>query len=176
MRPVAASDFNPFGGTVFVDWMRMSSYANAGTFTSRVFDASAPVDWHSIQWTASTPAGGGVSISVRTGNTPNPDATWSAFAPVAVPRAAHAELAVHPVPRCADLADPTQTPALEDIIISTGHAPVAVADTATVAGKRQPHLPALRAGQPDVQRHRRRPGRCAARRVGDPDRRTAPRA
>ena len=27
MRPVAASDFNPFGGTVFVDWMRMSPYA-----------------------------------------------------------------------------------------------------------------------------------------------------
>src|SRR5262249_13290360 len=41
MRPVAASDFNPFGGTVFVDWMRMSPYAGAGTFQSRIFDAAS---------------------------------------------------------------------------------------------------------------------------------------
>src|SRR3954453_5267 len=43
MRPIAASHFNPFGRTVFVDWMRMSPYAAAGTFTSRVFDAQGPV-------------------------------------------------------------------------------------------------------------------------------------
>src|SRR4029077_3886671 len=57
MRPVAASDFNPFGGTIFVDWIRMSPYAPTGTFLSRVFDAAAPVSWNSIQWKATTPAG-----------------------------------------------------------------------------------------------------------------------
>src|SRR3954452_6561050 len=131
MRPVAASDFNPFGGTVFVDWMRMSSYAAGGTSTSRVFDAAAPVDWHSIQWTA-TPAAGSVSISVRTGNTPTPDATWSAFAPVAVPGPLALTSQFIQYQAVLTSPDPTATPALEDIIISTGHAPVAVADSAIV--------------------------------------------
>ena len=132
MRPIAASDFNPFGGTVFVDWMRMSPYANAGTFESRVFDATAPVDWHSIQWVAKAPSGTSVAISVRTGNTPTPDGSWSAFIPVAAP----GPLALNSrfIQYRAEMtsSDPNQTPALEDIIISTGHAPVAVADAAIV--------------------------------------------
>src|SRR5262249_38826128 len=82
MRPVAASDFNPFGGTVFVDWMRMSPYAGAGTFQSRIFDAASPVDWHSIQWRGSTPAGSSVGISVPGRNTPTPGATWANFTPI----------------------------------------------------------------------------------------------
>ena len=40
MRPVAASDFDEFGGTVFVDWMRMTPNATPGVFVSRVFDAN----------------------------------------------------------------------------------------------------------------------------------------
>src|SRR3954468_115580 len=66
MRPIAASDFNPFGGTVFVDWMRLSPYTAAGTFTSRVFDAQAPVNWNSIQWTTSA-TGGTAPIGLRAG-------------------------------------------------------------------------------------------------------------
>ena len=57
MRPVAASDFNPFGGIVFVDWMRLSPIATPGAFESRVFDATALVNWKSIQWQADAPAG-----------------------------------------------------------------------------------------------------------------------
>ncbi|HMC69627.1 MAG TPA: Ig-like domain-containing protein, partial [Mycobacteriales bacterium] len=101
------------------------------SFQSRVFDASAPVDWHSIQWTA-TPAGGSVSISVRTGNTPTPDATWSAFAPVAVPGPLALTSQFIQYRAVLTSPDPTATPALEDIIISTGHAPIAVDDSATV--------------------------------------------
>ena len=33
-------------------------------------------------WTADTPAGTGVALSVRTGNTPTPDGSWSGFNPV----------------------------------------------------------------------------------------------
>src|SRR5262249_60201362 len=77
MRPIAASDFNEFGGNVTVNWMRMTPYAANGTFLSRVFDAGSPVDWHSIQWSAVTPVGTSVAIAVRTGSTPVPDATTS---------------------------------------------------------------------------------------------------
>ena len=45
MRPVAASDFNAFSGKIVVDWMRTAPYAASGTFLSRVYDASAVVDW-----------------------------------------------------------------------------------------------------------------------------------
>ena len=34
-------------------------------------------------WTADTPTGTGVALSVRTGNTPTPDGSWSAFTPIA---------------------------------------------------------------------------------------------
>ena len=133
MRPVAASDYNPFGGTVFVDWMRMSPYAGTGSFVSRIFDASSPVNWNSIQWAAKAPAGTGVAIGVRTGNTPTPDATWSAFVPVAAPGPLALTSQFIQYQAVLTSSDPNQTPALEDIIISTGHAPVAVADSAIVA-------------------------------------------
>ena len=131
MRPIAASDFNPFGGTVFVDWMRMSPYTATGTFTSRVFDAQAPVNWNSMQWTASA-AGGNVAIAIRAGNTATPDATWTPFAPVAAPGPLSLTSRFIQYQAALTSSGPAQTPALEDIIISTGHAPVAVADAATV--------------------------------------------
>ncbi len=83
MRPIAASDYNVFGGNIVIDWMRMDPFAPAGTFLSRVFDAESPVDWHTIAWTASstTPES---TISVRMGDTPTPDGTWTAFVPVAL--------------------------------------------------------------------------------------------
>jgi hypothetical protein len=132
MRPVAASDFNPFGGTIFVDWMRMSPYASSGTFYSRIFDAEAPVNWNSIQWKATTPAGTSVAIAVRGGNTAVPDATWSAFAPMS--SGGPIELTSQFIQYRAVLATANVdiTPQLEDIIISTGHAPVANPDSAIV--------------------------------------------
>ena len=131
LRPVAASDFSPFGGSVVVDWMRMTPYATSGSFVSRVFDAHSQVDWKTVTWVDAKPAGTSLAIFVHTGNTPAPDATWSDFAPVAAPGpfTAHSQS----IQYRADLttADVFVTPELSDIIISTDAAPVAVADTAS---------------------------------------------
>ena len=83
MRAIA-SDFNSGGPELSVDWMRMSPYPGSGTFDSRVFDAGRPDrGLGRARWNAATPAGTGIAISVRTGNTPTPDGTWSAFTPIA---------------------------------------------------------------------------------------------
>ena len=52
----------------------MSPYPASGSFDSRVFDAGQSADWGALAWTAATPAGTGVALSVRTGNTPTPGA------------------------------------------------------------------------------------------------------
>jgi hypothetical protein len=85
MRPVAASDFSAFGGTIAVDWMRMTPYATPGTFVSRVYDAGGVVDWQDINWTVAKPDGAEVSISVRSGNVPVPDDSWTDFAVIDAP-------------------------------------------------------------------------------------------
>ena len=82
MRPIA-SDFNTGGGGLTIDWMRMTPYASPGTFTSRVLDAGASANWGTLSYVADIPSGTAVGLSVRHGNTPTPDGTWSAFAPVA---------------------------------------------------------------------------------------------
>jgi hypothetical protein len=60
--------------------MRLGPYAPAGTYTSKVFDATTAATWLTLSWTAATPAGTSVVMSYRTGNTPTPDATWTPFA------------------------------------------------------------------------------------------------
>ena len=54
MRPVA-SDLAG-GGTLSVDWIRMSPYAGSGSYTSRVLDAAA-AHWLALNWTGSQPTG-----------------------------------------------------------------------------------------------------------------------
>ena len=61
----------------------MSPYPGSGSFTSRVLDAGQSADWGALSWTADTPAGTSVALSVRTGNTPTPDGSWSSFTPIA---------------------------------------------------------------------------------------------
>jgi hypothetical protein len=58
------------------------SYLPGGTYTSGVFDAGASALWGQAGWTADTPASTSLTISARTGDTPTPDPTWSAFAPL----------------------------------------------------------------------------------------------
>ena len=84
LRPLA-SDFTVGSGSVSMDWIRMSPYAAAGTFVSRVFDAAQAVDWGGLSWTTETSAGTSVAFFAHHGDTPAPDASWSAFAPVAQP-------------------------------------------------------------------------------------------
>ena len=134
LRPLV-SDVAAGSGSVSVDWIRMSPYAAAGTFVSRVFDATQAVDWGGLSWTTETPAGTSVAFFARHGDTPVPDASWSAFAPVAQPggaiggRSRYAQYRV-------DLAstDPNATPSLTTsrsgtALVPPNHPPVAVADS-----------------------------------------------
>jgi hypothetical protein len=82
MRP-AASDFAAGGLTLKLDWLHMSPFGGSGTFDSRIFDAGTSVPWGSIWWTVDLPAGTALTMATRSGDTPTPDGTWTAFIPVA---------------------------------------------------------------------------------------------
>jgi N,N-dimethylformamidase beta subunit-like protein/uncharacterized protein DUF4082/Big-like domain-containing protein/purple acid phosphatase-like protein len=82
MRPLA-SDLNTGGGNVPVHWLRMSPYATAGTFTSRVLDAGAVADWGRVEAGTTLAAGTGLTLETRSGDTATPDASWSAWQPAA---------------------------------------------------------------------------------------------
>ena len=128
MRPVAASDFNAFSGTITVDWVRMSPYAAAGSFLSRVFDASSVVDWADIRWTAAVPDGTTLSISVRTGMSALPDDTWTAFVPIAAPRLLG--IRSRYIQYRAELTSslPDRTPELLDLVIGSTNPTLTAAD------------------------------------------------
>ena len=81
LRPIV-SDFATGTQAVRVDWLRLTPYATSGTFLSRVIDGGASTDWGVVTWTADLPAGTAVTVSVRSGNTAAPDATWSGFSVV----------------------------------------------------------------------------------------------
>ena len=78
MRPLA-TDFTVGSGSLTLDWLRMTPHATTGTFVSRVLDAGSTTNWGTVSWTAT---GTGIAMSARFGDTPTPDATWTAFAPV----------------------------------------------------------------------------------------------
>jgi hypothetical protein len=56
---------------------------DAGTYESRPFDAGGPARWGSIRWRVDDPASGSTRTEVytRTGNSREPDETWSAWSP-----------------------------------------------------------------------------------------------
>ena len=131
---VIASEFNSGGPELTVDWMRMSPYPGSGAFTSRVFDAGQAADWGALTWNSAAPSGTGVALSVRTGNTPTPDGTWSSFTPIAssgddIPNNSRyvqyrAQL---------NSGDPARTPVLSDV--SIGYAPGADTTAPTISGR-----------------------------------------
>ncbi len=51
----------------------------SGELTSTVHDAGFTSTWGSISWTADVPRGASVRFQVRTGDTEQPDGTWSAW-------------------------------------------------------------------------------------------------
>lgn len=65
-----------------IEWMRLSPYAPAGRFTSRVLDAGAPVAWGGLAWEAGVPDGTGLAMEVRMGATARPGREWSRWRPV----------------------------------------------------------------------------------------------
>lgn len=52
-------------------------FAARGTVVSSVLDAKIISKWGSLRWQADAPVGSSVSIAIRTGNTAEPDETWS---------------------------------------------------------------------------------------------------
>jgi hypothetical protein len=81
MRP-AITDLTVGGGALSVDWIRMTAYAAAGTYTSPVFDAGADVIWQNAAWIAGLPTGTDVKLEIRTGTTALPaagDPSWTEF-------------------------------------------------------------------------------------------------
>jgi hypothetical protein len=130
------SEYNIGGPAVVVDWIRRSPYAASGTFTSRVFDAGVPATWDAMTWTAGTPAGTGLALLVRTGDTAVPDGSWTTFTSVPASGTVVGGTSRY-IQYRADLttADSKVTPALEDIAIACvlcdPTPPPAVADLAT---------------------------------------------
>ncbi len=57
--------------------------ARSGVYESEVFDARSTSIWGELAWKADVPAGAGVEFFARSGNTGDPDATWSEWTPVA---------------------------------------------------------------------------------------------
>lgn len=54
-----------------------NKFAAKGQITSDVLDAKIISRWGALSWKATTPPGTTVTVSVRTGNVAEPDATWS---------------------------------------------------------------------------------------------------
>ena len=137
MRPLV-SDFTTGGPSVVVDWLRMTPYAASGTFLSRIIDAGSPANWGTLSWTGDTPAGTSLVLSVRTGNTPTPDGTWTAFN--TLPNSgASIDGSSRYIQYRAEMVtgDPARTPTLRDVTIGynpvpPNSAPDAMNDTATV--------------------------------------------
>ncbi len=81
MRP-AISDYNNDATPVMVDWFRILPYTASGTFLSRVYDAGATKNWEALSASMELPAGTSIVISVRKGDNPVPNGSWTSFAQV----------------------------------------------------------------------------------------------
>ena len=81
MRPLAANQ-RLGSEPLRIEWMRLSPYAPAGRFTSRVFDAAAQAMWQALTWEAGVPEGTSLTVEVRTGDAPRPGAGWSPWRPL----------------------------------------------------------------------------------------------
>jgi WD40 repeat protein len=66
-----------------------AGYAASGTFESRVFDAQSFASWGRMSWKGETPHGTSIALQARSGNTEDPDRTWSEWGPeIGVPEGA----------------------------------------------------------------------------------------
>ena len=68
--------------------LTLSNPTGSGTFTSRVLDATQAVAWKHARWDATVPSGSRMVVSVRSGNSPRPDASWSGWTAVPAAQAA----------------------------------------------------------------------------------------
>src|SRR5262249_21461252 len=118
--PLLAADWMRMDtGKLIVDWMRLSPYAASGTYTSKVFDAGFSAVWMNANWTAAAATGTGVVVSYRTGNTPTPDASWTAFTTVSAPGGGLAGTSRYFQFKIQETTtQPAKTPAVNDVTIT----------------------------------------------------------
>jgi hypothetical protein len=76
---ILASDLMPDGAALTLGWIHLTPYVARGSFTSRVFDGGRAINWSAVAWEGDEPAGSRVTLSVRSGDTPVPDASWTSF-------------------------------------------------------------------------------------------------
>ena len=62
---VIVSDFNTGGGSLSVDWVRVTPYVSPCTFASRVIDAGELVHWTDLSATGATPTGTSLNFETR---------------------------------------------------------------------------------------------------------------
>src|SRR5204862_8001660 len=114
LRPLA-SDFNLSGAVLSLAWLRTCPYEpTPSIFDSRIFDAQGTVNWSSATWTSNIPAGTSLVVSVRTGDTPVPDGSWTPFNVLSGPGAAiGSESRYLQYPAEMSTSDPARTPEVE---------------------------------------------------------------
>ena len=101
-----------------IEWMRLSPYAPAGRFTSRVFDAGAPSAWH-VSWDAFVPERTKLTLEVRAGDVARPGASWSPWRPRARSGDPVGETSRYLQYRAhLTTADPSWTPALRQVRVA----------------------------------------------------------
>lgn len=121
-----------------------------GTFTSRAFAAKGLSRWGRASWLAETPTGTALGFSMRSGNSPEPDVTWTDWKPLKS-EGAGAATALPPsryVQYRAELksAAPEATPALERFEIAALAVNLPPRITQILAGK-APAKPAGNSGK-----------------------------
>jgi hypothetical protein len=118
-----------------VEWMRLSPYEPAGSFTSRVLDAGVVAAWREMTWDADVPAGTTLGLHARTGDVPDPDRTWSEWRTVACPGDTLGVTSRYLQYR-ADLAtsDQSSTPVLRAVRVAYSPAGAAAGDSSSSSG------------------------------------------
>jgi concanavalin A-like lectin/glucanase superfamily protein/galactose oxidase-like protein/Big-like domain-containing protein/purple acid phosphatase-like protein len=130
MRPVA-SDYNLFGVSAKVHWMRMSSYPTSGTFTSRTLDSGPGAnDWQNLTFQSVPASGTSISFQTRSGDTRQPNANWSAWQNVGAGGAIASPNSRYLQYRATLQGGTLVTPTLQRVLVSYG----AGTDQAPVAG------------------------------------------
>ncbi len=133
LRPVF-SDFGLFGAAVRVDWIRMGGYSTTGTMTSRVLDSGPGANqWQTLTSQRSLPTGSAISFETRSGGTSKPDASWSAWQPVAAGGAIASPAARFIQYRASMTSSGFATPTLERVQITYGAGTDAAPQQGTVA-------------------------------------------
>ncbi len=70
--------FSGYDGTIVRMGIATSDYTSTGTFESSIYDSgNSGTFWNSISWNETLPPNTLITLSVRTGNTPQPDSTWT---------------------------------------------------------------------------------------------------